>query len=82
MTFGEWDTRAAEFGISCEACHGPGQQHIAYHRDSAVNKDTAASLSSDLDRESRELIACPIVASLWSMSLCADPEGRPEQNQR
>lgn len=44
---GEWDTRAAEFGISCEACHGPGQQHIAYHRDSAANKDTAASLSID-----------------------------------
>ena len=47
VTVGEWDTRAAEFGISCEACHGPGQQHIAYHRDSAANKDTAASLSSD-----------------------------------
>lgn len=23
ITFGEWDTRAVEFGISCEACHGP-----------------------------------------------------------
>jgi hypothetical protein len=23
-----WDTHVAEFGISCEACHGPGQQHI------------------------------------------------------
>lgn len=32
VTVGEWDTRAAEFGISCEACHGPGQEHIAYHR--------------------------------------------------
>ncbi len=47
-----WDTRVAEFGISCEACHGPGQQHIAYHRGSAVNelsgdKDTVAKLSSD-----------------------------------
>ncbi len=47
VTSGEWDTRAVEFGISCEACHGPGQQHIAYQRDLAVNKDTAASLSSD-----------------------------------
>ncbi len=46
MTYGEFDTQTAEFGISCEACHGPGQQHIAYHRDSSVNKD-ALSLSND-----------------------------------
>ena len=26
------DTRAAEFGISCEACHGPGEKHVAAHR--------------------------------------------------
>lgn len=25
---GIFDTRAAEFGISCEACHGPGQEHV------------------------------------------------------
>ena len=27
-----WDTKVAEFGISCEACHGPGENHIRYHR--------------------------------------------------
>lgn len=27
-----FDTRAAEFGISCEACHGPGADHVKYHR--------------------------------------------------
>ncbi len=26
-------TRAVEFGISCEACHGPGRAHIAANRD-------------------------------------------------
>jgi hypothetical protein len=26
------DTRVAEFGISCEACHGPGEAHVAAHR--------------------------------------------------
>ena len=26
------DTQAAEFGISCEACHGPGESHIDFHR--------------------------------------------------
>lgn len=25
------DTHVAEFGISCEACHGPGESHILYH---------------------------------------------------
>ena len=26
------DTRVAEIGIGCEACHGPAEQHIALHR--------------------------------------------------
>jgi doubled CXXCH motif protein/cytochrome c554/c'-like protein len=28
-----FDTRAAELGIACEACHGPGGAHVAKHRD-------------------------------------------------
>lgn len=30
---GMWDTQAAEFGISCEACHGPGEEHIQFQRE-------------------------------------------------
>ncbi|MBG89969.1 MAG: C cytochrome precursor [Verrucomicrobiales bacterium] len=28
-----FNSRTAEFGISCEACHGPAEQHVAVHRD-------------------------------------------------
>lgn len=28
-----FDSRVAELGISCEACHGPAAEHVAYHRD-------------------------------------------------
>ena len=27
-----FDSKVAEFGIACEACHGPGEQHIAARR--------------------------------------------------
>ena len=30
---GTWATRAVEFGISCEACHGPGRLHVQQNRD-------------------------------------------------
>ena len=29
------DTIVAEFGISCEACHGPGEDHVQHHRNPA-----------------------------------------------
>ena len=28
-----FDTRAAELGVACEACHGPGAAHVDRHRD-------------------------------------------------
>lgn len=30
---GNADTHVAEFGIACEACHGPAAEHIAIHQD-------------------------------------------------
>ncbi len=30
-SYEEMDTRVGEFGIACEACHGPGQDHIKAH---------------------------------------------------
>ncbi|WP_235034325.1 cytochrome c3 family protein [Roseiconus lacunae] len=31
LASGQWDTHVGEFGISCEACHGPGADHLAFH---------------------------------------------------
>jgi hypothetical protein len=28
-----WDTHVAEFGIACEGCHGPAEQHVKLHRE-------------------------------------------------
>lgn len=33
------DTRVAELGIACEACHGPAEDHIAFHRNGGVPSD-------------------------------------------
>ena len=33
VSHGRFDTQVAELGISCEACHGPGEAHIAANRD-------------------------------------------------
>ena len=27
-----YDTRASEFGIACESCHGPGRAHVSHYR--------------------------------------------------
>ena len=35
-----FDTRVAEFGIACEACHGPGENHIRFHQESSSSEAT------------------------------------------
>lgn len=32
VDIGRCDTEVSELGISCEACHGPGEKHVAAHR--------------------------------------------------
>src|SRR5262249_11941094 len=41
------DTRVAEFGIACEACHGPGEAHVAANRDPLRRYGRHLSSTSD-----------------------------------
>lgn len=41
-----WST-VAEFGIACESCHGPGQQHVAKHANAPVSLRSRISKSAD-----------------------------------
>lgn len=44
-----WDTEVSEFGISCESCHGPGEDHIRYHRElDSVSTDESPDPDADL----------------------------------
>ncbi|MFO0739534.1 MAG: ammonia-forming cytochrome c nitrite reductase subunit c552 [Labilithrix sp.] len=37
-----WDTRVAELGVACEACHGPGAAHAEQYRDPVARYSKAA----------------------------------------
>ena len=48
-----FDTRVAEFGIACEACHGPGEDHVR------VNRDPLRRYEYHLDDDPDESIVHP-----------------------
>jgi predicted CXXCH cytochrome family protein len=41
-----FETRVAELGISCEACHGPGERHLAFER-AAVREKRSTKSAAD-----------------------------------
>lgn len=42
-----FDMRAAELGVACEACHGPGARHVERHRDPVERYAQHASSAPD-----------------------------------
>ena len=53
MTDFSFDSRVAEFGIACEACHGPGEDHVR------VNRDPIRRYRYHLDEGADETIVHP-----------------------
>ena len=41
------DSQVAEFGIACEACHGPGADHVAFHSAAETNVAITGSINDD-----------------------------------
>jgi len=44
---GRLSTHVAELGIACEACHGPGERHVAHHKDASLKQQTKQSPGGD-----------------------------------
>jgi len=42
-----YETQVAEFGISCEACHGPAEKHVAAHRKAEDRGNNDLSIEED-----------------------------------
>ncbi len=40
-----WQTSVAELGISCEACHGPGEAHVTFHRQEEPGAEPKAMIN-------------------------------------
>ncbi len=65
------ESRVTEFGISCEACHGPAKRHIEFQRASAGNPN-----SSQADRAGADPIVNPKTLSpSLSSQVCGSCHG-------
>jgi len=71
---GAMDTRVAEFGIACEACHGPAERHVQLNRDPLhryvrhLSADGDASIVQPAKLDSkRSSEACGQCHGIWMM---------------
>ena len=49
-----------EFGISCEKCHGPGADHIAFHQENPDEKEGAKIVNPARLTRSQQLSSCAL----------------------
>jgi len=67
ISYMQMDTRVAEFGIACEACHGPGENHVRFHRSGGqLSKDDDVVNPAQLShRQSSQICGrCHVVSSM------------------
>src|SRR5205823_5475625 len=79
------DTRAGELGIACEACHGPGQNHInARQAESDKSTPAAQTLRSEIihPKKVEPVRASQICGFCHSMKWWDRNEGWPERGFR
>ncbi|MDH5670564.1 MAG: multiheme c-type cytochrome [Myxococcales bacterium] len=63
------DTRVTELGIACEACHGPGREHVAKHT-SPLSR-YARHLSADADEPDRSIVDPRRLSHKRSSEICS-----------
>ncbi|MGB0580800.1 MAG: multiheme c-type cytochrome, partial [Limisphaerales bacterium] len=49
------DSKVSQFGIACEACHGPGEKHIAFHEQKSSGHDPIVNPSTVSHRRSAQV---------------------------
>lgn len=67
------DTHVAEFGIACEACHGPGREHVASHRSEGRIPAVPMVHPGDLDHQ-RSADVCGQCHGVWMVSTQAQAD--------
>jgi hypothetical protein len=71
----KWDTKVAEFGIACEACHSEGRQHIAANRNPLRRWKLHLTKSADVTianakrmKGPESALACGQCHSVWAFN--------------
>jgi hypothetical protein len=79
VTGNKWDSRVAEFGIACEACHSEGRQHIALNRNPFRRFKIHLTTKSDATVTNPARLAAPVSGldcgqchSVWAFNNISD----------
>ncbi len=66
-TVENFDTHVGEFGIACEACHGPGEQHVQWHESGKQHQDSQLVVPTQLNAQLSSQV-CGQCHSVWDFN--------------